>query len=47
MIKLEYISPEMEVVTLKTQGFLCASIDPDTTDPVEKTDNPSDEDLNW
>ena len=37
----------MEVVTLKTQGFLCASVDPDTTDPVDKIDDPSDDDLNW
>jgi hypothetical protein len=49
MIKLEYVSPELEVTELETEGFLCGSdmVDDDTTNPVEKIDNPDDSDFDW
>ena len=49
MIKLEYVSPELEVIELKTSGFLCgsATVDEDTTNPVEKIDDPKDDDFDW
>lgn len=47
MIKLEYVSPELEVTELETESFLCVSVDDDTTNPVEKIDEPDDDDFNW
>ena len=49
MIKLEYVSPELEVIELKTSAFLCASaaVDEDTTNPVEKVDDTKDDDFDW
>lgn len=47
MIKHEYVSPELEILEIETNGFLCVSVDEDTTNPVEKIDDPKDDDFDW
>lgn len=46
-MKKEYFSPELEVIKIDPVVLSAASLDPDTTDPVDIIDDPDPDDLKW
>ena len=47
-MKKTYFAPEAEVIELEIEGMLCASPDPDTTNPVPQLPpSEDDDDYNW
>jgi hypothetical protein len=49
MDKKMYMSPELEIIELEVYAALMAGsdADSDTTDPVDKVTDPTDDDFNW